>query len=237
VLFNKAHPLIGLIKDIAKNRDYYGSAIFNEDDNFFLRQFDKGVYALKQFIPFWIRGAVKASESEGGFIKTLEKSPAKLLAPEIGVMPATKAYTMTPFEKASYESMKNRMPAGSRTQEQTEKSKLKRELEGELRRGDEDAKKNLTEAFKEGRINQRDARIVIREARQDPTLSAARSMPLADLAKAVPLANDDEKRIILPIYRQKLSNKAAELDKETRMEYLKIYKDLRKDVVKAKGGN
>jgi hypothetical protein len=237
VLFNKAHPLIGLIKDIAKNKDYYGSEIFNADDNFFLRQFDKGVYALKQFIPFWIRGAVKASESEGGFLKTLEKSPGKLLAPEIGVMPATKAYTMTPFEKASYESMKNRMPVGSRTKEQTEKNKLKRELEGDLRRGDEEAKKNIVDALKEGQINQRDARIIIREAKENPTIRAARSMPLADLVRAVDVANDDEKRLILPVFAKKLMNKAPELDRETRQKYADIFKALRKDVVKQREEN
>jgi len=223
---HKTHPALGVITDIAKNRDYYGTEIFNPDDNVLLRQIDKGKYMLKAFVPFWMRGTAKAAESEGGVVKTLKTKPGKLLAPLIGIMPATRAYTMTPFEKVAYESMKSRLPVGSRTKEQAEKSNLKRELERGLRQGDEDARKKIYEAVVQGKITTTDRKAIRKRAKEDPTTRIAKRMPLDDLAKAVAKANDDEKKIIAPIFKKKLDNKWGELDRETKAKYKKIKREL-----------
>jgi len=226
VIFAKTHPMIGLVKDIAKNRDYYRTEIFNKDDNLILQGVDIGTYTIKQFIPFWMRGVSKAAESEGGLEKAFDKSPASLVAPQIGIMPTTRSYTMTPFEKEAEKIIKGKIPEGSRTKEQAEKTKLKRKLESDLRRGDDDAKDKIRDAMKEGSISNHDAESIMKNAKIGHTQKVAKQLGLDDLAKAVKKASDEEKEIIKPIFKKKLLNKAKDLSQEQKARYIEILKGL-----------
>jgi hypothetical protein len=79
-ILNKTHPLISMIGDVAKNRDYYGYEIRNPNANVAEQAGQVAKYVVKSFEPFWTRGARKNIQSGAG--------AAGLVAPYFGTMPA-----------------------------------------------------------------------------------------------------------------------------------------------------
>jgi hypothetical protein len=134
-LLAKTHPVISIIGDLLRNKDYYGVTIANEDDSQILKAIDRGEYVLKSFVPFWMRGAQKEAERGGGLAETLRRSPQKLLAPQIGVMPASSDYTLSAAEKLLNKYSGEQIPQGGRTKEQAEATKARREILRALRGG------------------------------------------------------------------------------------------------------
>ncbi len=222
----KTHPLIGVVGDIIRNKDYYNVEIRNPDDPIHQRAVDVAIYGLKQFIPFWIRGAGKEAQRGGGVIKTLTEEPAKILAPEVGIMPATSAYTMSAFEKYAREVQTRRHPMGTITKQQAEKRMLIRDLELAVRRGDVDAQTEIREAKREGKITDEEAQDIPRKAKEDPIKRLATSLDIDDLARGVSRANEEEKRILKPIFETKYFNKSEQLDRETKDRYLEVLNNM-----------
>lgn len=97
---NKMHPVISGALELKRGYDYYNEMFRDPNDPVPKQMFDTVWHGVKMFEPFWTRGARKAGEEQGGVIDTLKKSPGKIVAPEFGVMPATRAYTATPFMKS-----------------------------------------------------------------------------------------------------------------------------------------
>lgn len=223
-LIAKTHPIWGLVGDIWRNRDYYGVKIYNEDDPFLARQLDKVIHIGKAFEPFWIRGAKKGISRGGGFAKTITEEPQKVLAPQLGIMPATSAYTKTPFEKFASKTLEERRPRGTRTKEEAEHTNRKREIEQGLRRGDSGAEDELQAAMASGEITRIEAQNIKRRSKEDITTKIAKSMTLEDLAAGIPLASDREKALIKPIFQKKIQNKTGEIDGKTRDKYIDIFR-------------
>jgi replicative DNA helicase len=134
-LLAKTHPIISIMGDLLRNKDYYGVTIANEDDNAILKSIERGEYVLKAFVPFWIRGAQKEAERGGGLMETMRNSPQKLLAPQIGIMPATSDYTKSAAEKLLSKYIGEQIPQGGRTKEQADANSAKREVVRALRNG------------------------------------------------------------------------------------------------------
>ena len=205
----KTHPLIGLIGDIYRNRDYYGVKVRNEDDPIWQQVADSAVFTGKQYIPFWMRGASKETERGGGFMKTLEESPSKILAPQLGVMPATAAYTMSKFEKKARAIQRDERPLGTRTKEAGEKSDLKRSIEMKLRREDISAEDDINDAISEGTLTRGEAAAIRKKASTDPMEALGKSLTLDQLARTIPYATDEEKETLMPIFRRKYYSKTG----------------------------
>ncbi len=89
-LEHKAHPLLGMIDDIAHNKDYYGYEIRNPHDNAAAQAGQVAKYVIKSFEPFWTRGARKEVERKSG--------PLRTTLPFFGVMPAPSYITRTPIQ-------------------------------------------------------------------------------------------------------------------------------------------
>ena len=225
-LVAKTHPLLGVIGDIYRNHDYYGVKIRNEDDPAIKQLADSATYGLKQFEPFWIRGAKKEIQRGGGLEKTITEEPQKILAPQLGIMPATSAYTMTPFEKYARKMLEERRPRGTRTKEEAERGDRKRVIEQKLRRGDTDAKDELLAALRSGDITRREAQEINQRSGEDYTTKIAKSMTLEDLAAGIKLASDREKALIKPIFVKKIRNKTGQIDGKTRDRYIDILRDM-----------
>lgn len=221
-LLAKTHPLLGMMGDIWRNRDYYGVKVRNEDDPWIKQLLDVSVYGFKQFEPFWIRGAKKETQRGGGFVKTITEEPQKILAPQLGIMPATSAYTKTPFEKFAGKVLEERRPKGTRTKEEAEHGDMKRELEQKLRRGDPGAEDELRAAMTSGDITRVEAQNIRRRSKEDHTTKTAKSMTLEDLAAGIPLASAREKALIKPIFEKKIRNKTGEIDGKIRDKYIDI---------------
>jgi hypothetical protein len=217
---------LGVLGDIYRNHDYYKVKIRNEDDPAIKQLADSVGYALKQFEPFWIRGAGKEVKRGGGFMKTITEEPQKILAPQLGIMPATSAYTMTPFEKYARKTLEERRPRGTRTKEEAERTDRKRELEQKLRRGDPGAEDELQAAMASREISRIEAQNIRRRSKEDHTTKTAKSMTLEDLAAGIRLASDKEKMLIKPIFKKKIQNKTGQIDGKTRDRYIDIFRSM-----------
>lgn len=87
-LLHKTHPLIPLTADLIKNKDSYTNfQIRDEDANLIMQLAQSGGHAIKQFTPFWLRGAQRARETG--------KSVGATVAPLVGINPATALMTDT----------------------------------------------------------------------------------------------------------------------------------------------
>ncbi len=78
----KVHPMLGTIREMLMNEDYFGKAIRNSDDGFVKQMADEMSFAVKQFAPISVRQfetstAAKqtASERAGAFVGVV-RAPA-----------------------------------------------------------------------------------------------------------------------------------------------------------------
>ena len=120
----KIHPALSVELEIRRGTDYYGTQIANPEDNWFAQQVSDMKHRAKAFVPFWMRGTAKVIEREGGW-KEAAKSPLKTVAPLVGIMPATAAYTRTEAEKLMGEMGQARRPLGGSTQDEADYAKLR----------------------------------------------------------------------------------------------------------------
>jgi hypothetical protein len=121
-LLNKSHPLLSILSDIAKNKDYYGVEIRSPDESIAKQAGQTAAYVIKGFEPFWTRGARREYQRGADLL-----SP-RSVAPFFGVMPAPRAVTQTPAESLAHDLMMQQIPSGARTREQADRAMAKAKL-------------------------------------------------------------------------------------------------------------
>jgi hypothetical protein len=127
----------------------------------------------------------------------------------------------TRFEKYSLEN-KPRMDVRP-----TERTKLKYDLEEELREKKPEAKEDLRKARLEKRITLKEESEIKKKAKEPDTLKTAEWMDVNALAKGIKLyATDDEKKTLKPLFLKKLKNAKDKLDPDTYRRYREIWRDM-----------
>ncbi len=116
-LLNKTHPLVSIVSDVAKNKNYYGVEIRDPQAGLATQAGQAGAYVIKSFEPFWTRGARQERERGAG--------AARQVAPFFGVMPAPRSVTQSPAESLAHDLMLEQVPSGPRTQAQADKGQQK----------------------------------------------------------------------------------------------------------------
>lgn len=87
-LFNKAHPLISMAQQIAKNRDYHGGTIYNSDTDNIGRAY--GEYLLNEVVPFSVKSRQKLEGQGAGRVEQalafwgIQPAPASITDPARG---------------------------------------------------------------------------------------------------------------------------------------------------------
>ena len=207
-LLAKTHPIISIMVDMIKNKDYYGVTIANEDDNQIEKAIERGTYTLKAFVPFWMRGAGKEAERGGGLVKTLQEQPQKLLAPQIGIMPATSDYTKSPAEKMLSKFIGEQIPQGGRTQDEADTSKARRELVRVLRMGGrlDDMPEDMQE--KAAKFTDKQLRNIEKDASMTPLQASFSHLQDTNMEKSVKVwakASDSERDEIRDLYETSIN--------------------------------
>jgi hypothetical protein len=222
----KTHPLISLIGDMVKNRNYYGEEIANKDDSFIQQQIDRGTFALKTFTPFWMAGAGKASEAGGGTLKTLTTEPQRILAPLAGIMPATRAYTATDAQQVMDEYNKLNRPEMTTKQVQEEK-RLKKELRelavDEDKAGFQDVAR---EAVEKGTLTKNQIKAVIEASQVAPGLGRFVALPVEWMVKAWKAATPEEKEVWGPAFLKKVAASSLEIKIRNRNALIPILREM-----------
>jgi hypothetical protein len=213
-LKNKSHPMLALLREAYENQDFYGTEIRHPGDSKLKQTFATGKYAVKQFIPFWIRGAAKVKQRGGGLTEQA--------LPYVGIMPAPTYLYKTEAEKTLDQRIQGRMPKGSRTQEQTDKSTWRRDVVKTWRTDPAKAQQMIDQRQAEGKLTKADeASIKQRENR--PMNLAGRltgsGITAEDAVATYQAATPSEKDLIREIVRKKINGSRSHTQ-EQKQEFL-----------------
>jgi hypothetical protein len=184
-LLHKSHPMLSLVGDLIRNKDYYGVEIRHEGDNPIMQLAQAGKFTAKAFTPFWMKGAAKEMERGGSILG--------LTAPMIGVMPAPADLNQTAAERLARELVRARMPQGSKTAAEFEKSQLAQHLTGLARRDPTAATKEIAQARQEGKINHIQANHIASNARLEPIQIAFKRLSYEEAQRVFEIATPEEK--------------------------------------------
>jgi hypothetical protein len=198
-LLAKTHPLIHLMTDIVKNKDYYGTEIRHQDDPFFAELSDVMKYSMKAFTPFWVRGAKREHERQA--------DPLRMTLPLFGIMPSPTAFTKTEAERKLSETLAEKRPIGARTKEEFERADLKRKLRIEMQRTGKKA--HIFKAVREKQITMLEAKKIIKSARYTPLVGGFKKLDIEEAIAVWKQATSDERRQLrrfLIQKRRKLKN-------------------------------
>jgi hypothetical protein len=193
-VINKFSPINNTVLEMLANKDFYGTEIRNVDDPVMQQVFDELKFVGGQFEPFSFRNLGRDTG----------KSISSHVEPFVGITPAPYDINMTKAEKSAYEMFKSNVPAGSRTKEESDASKVRAKLKSEyFASGD---KEPLNDAVKEGTITKKEMSEIIKQKgmtslqRFTEHLSAKQVMTLMDKA------TDKEKEELEKIVAKKRTN-------------------------------
>ena len=194
-LLNKTHPIISMMMDIAKNKDYYGTEIRSKDANAAEQLLQTGAFGLKQFTPFYMRG-IKKIEEHGG-------SLAASLPTMVGIMPASSEIGQTKAQSVMADIINAREKA-TMTAEQAERNQLKRQIEQQIRGKSDAVNETISNLLQEGKISRKDV-IMARQGARIPYMEKEfKMLSLPEAMRVFNAANPDERKEFRPLLLKKL---------------------------------
>jgi hypothetical protein len=126
---NKVHPIWGLMADTWSNKDFFGTEIRHKDDPIIEQMISLAKYVGDQFTPFAVRNYQKMRKNGD------ELQKAALVSAS-GITSAPSYLTRTPAQALALDYIVARIPDAPRTQEQFEKSQLRKTIKTKLRKGE-----------------------------------------------------------------------------------------------------
>lgn len=206
----KTHPLLSLLGELKRNRDYYNNMIYDEEKGILNEDsaIRIGKHVLKAYVPFWVRGAGEVAQREGGLQETITKHPGKFIAPEFGIMPATRAYTQTALDEVMNRYNKVQI---TRTPEKAEEVKIRREAQSLVRQGKSDkAIQKVREAVKGKKVDIDTAVKWLEEGAEPAKEVQFKRLPLEWEAKALLKATPEEEKMLMPLLVDKIDTAKPE---------------------------
>ncbi|MGE1061180.1 LPD5 domain-containing protein [Megasphaera paucivorans] len=195
-LVNKLHPMLSMIASMLENKDFYGTKIYNEDDNMLDKIGEMGKYVLSQFVPYSLQGGKRQADLGGDFL-------SKAL-PFVGVTPAPSDVNKSPLERRMSELVEARMPAGAKTQAQSDKSDLKRSILRDMQENGGKPTSSLADAYRNGDINRAEYKTLLRKGRLTPLERSADALSMQDLQGLLPIADETERPVLDRVLQQKI---------------------------------
>jgi len=238
---NKIAPLWNVIGQAINNQDFYRTEIRHTDDSAPKQAEEFAGWAAKQELPFSATGAAHLLEERGAqdnawsMIQTAIHNPALVAESFFGFNQAPAfIHNSDALNKAREYSQTNR-PAGTRTKEQTERSRAMHVVEDLIRAGKTD--KSVEQAYKTAGVLSEDDLTKARfYARRSPLLAAVNPLHVDQAINVYIAATPEEKKEIRP----EIERKQGEIDSftndpEERAKLKKAYQDALNPKPKFKG--
>jgi hypothetical protein len=196
-LLNKTHPLVSVVGDIIRNKDFYGVQVRDPDANVVTQAAQSGKHLVKAFTPFWMRGVARAHARGAGLV---EKA-----LPLLGVMPAPRGLTQTPAQAEVEKYWQGQRSQEGVKPEQFERQRAKGQLVSQIRhKGSAD----VGAALRKGIINPNDVPYLYKRAQLGPLAAGIDRMPLEDAEKVYAKASPEERTQLSGIIARKRANSA-----------------------------
>jgi hypothetical protein len=154
---SKVAPIWSLFAEMIHNRDFYGTAIRNEDDPYIQQLQELALHAAKAAIPIGVRNYQRETK--------LGSSLATRAEQFVGVSPAPTDLNASPAERMAREYSAARTPDEPRTKESAERRELRQSLSRALRQG-KPIPADVLAARKSGTLTHRDMAQALRESRE-----------------------------------------------------------------------
>jgi hypothetical protein len=186
----------GTMADAFRNEDYYGVKIRQEDDPWFVQLEDTMKYVASSFVPFSIKNMER-------FLNAGEDPRVAVPMALSGITSAPAYISRSPAQKLAYEMMIGNIPQGSRTREQAEASKARKDLVKKLRSGGNATEQEIQKYSKQ------QMKLIVKEAGQTPFASVVERLNVDQAMKVWSVAKDNEREQIREILSYRLIRKAA----------------------------
>jgi len=203
--YHRLNPLWGRpLVEIATGRDFYGRKV---------GPIDAAKDTLKSWVPLPTQGVFKDNMGDTFFDSTINALLQSVGLSNYAYKSDFERYAMTETQHT------NKLP--------TDKSRLKRKLEQNLRDKKPDAREDIIQARREGKITAKERGEIEHHAKLSPTVKAATYMTLDELATGIDkYATNEEKKILKPIFKKRLMNKAGELNAEDKKKYIEMLNNM-----------
>lgn len=173
---HKVHPIFGKMMELAANKDFYGTQIYDPDASMPSEAKDILSYLGKSFLPYAVTGAMKAHDNG--------ENPVMAALPFVGITPAPGDIAKSAFNQYVTENY-YAAKGGTRTQDQANQSHAHVEAIQAVREGREPDTSQLTPHQKTH---------LQREARSSLTEFRFSRLPVQQQVRAYELATPEERK-------------------------------------------
>ncbi len=191
---NKVHPLLGTMRDMLQNEDFFGHEIRNPDDPFVKQLAQEAQYIAGQFEPFGIRNA-RAQ---------LDRGRKGCGAPKRGrnhpCCSRGNAHTRRPADVREAA----RASHGVLTPEEVQRQQARRNAIAAIRSQAPNAGQTVQQGIATGAIRPADIKPMLKQAAVPPDVDRFKQLPLAEAMHVYQLATPDEKKRFAPALINKM---------------------------------
>jgi hypothetical protein len=208
----KASPIVSLVADMIRNQDFYGTKIRNEDDPLIQQLKDSGKFVASQMVPMSVRNLQREADLGAPLAQRAQQF--------FGITPAPSELERTPAERRAQEIVAARIPAGGRTADQAEHSRLRAELTRSLRLR-QGIPSEVAAARTAGKLNAKDYREAAAGSRLSPLQRSVQHLGLEDTLSVYREANESERRILRPLVVKKAKSALKNATPDERSQLLR----------------
>ena len=114
------------------------------------------------------------------------------------------------------EIQKGKIPSGAKTPEQFEQAKLKSDLRGARANDMSEFGEKLQAALAAGKLNKREIKQVAMPTNENPLIRGTKNFTTEEVAQVIKKASPEERKILIPIYKQKFLRTVQQVSPEVR---------------------
>jgi hypothetical protein len=193
---NKLNPMLSAVGQLARNKDYFGTDIYDPDASRVDKLKSVGKFAAKQLIPFGAQNWQKGTESG--------KSTTQKVAGLAGFTQAPKRFNETAAQEKSQDLMDRKYGGMGKSLEQSENAKANAKLVAELRKNPKSP--IVQKAVDDGTITSKTAIQLAKKAGVSPFVWQVKHMDADDAAKVYEVGTDAEKKTLFTTVRNHIVN-------------------------------
>ena len=204
---HKLHPLWSDLSEMFQNEDFYGVEIRHPDDPLVRQTKDVCEYMAKCFLPFSVRNYQKM------MLTGQPKWKAAAISAS-GIISAPASITRSPAQELMAKYNIEKLPRGSRTKEQFEKSQLRKQYRDKIKKGEpiDPAEVHTAFTIKEWRAVRKSAKIA-------PFAASFKRLAFSEALNVYTIANSEERRqvrsVLIGKYRRADKSKREYPDQRT----------------------
>ena len=197
---HKMHPLWSTMGDMLMNEDYYGTEIRHSGDPLVEQLKDEAEHIGKSFLPFSVRNYMKMRKDADAITESAITSA-------FGIVSAPAYITRSPAQKLMSEYIIARLPKGTRTKEQFERSQMRKELIELARTGKDIRVHPYAEYFQGPALTK-----IHNEARRPQFQNQFKRLTIEEALNVYIIANEKERKEVRRILDEKYHAKRQSND-------------------------